>query len=162
MGVMQGLLNVCAGFLLAVLWFDLMFDVQVLAYVSVAELPESVLSSIAAYYGRVTSASMNFLVALVMLVAVALSFWRIYKGNNTNWKLALSALLICIPIVAAQVLIFPAAKTLASRVDSLTLQSELAVQICYAHIFCFICIVGFLFLQWLISTEQNIAEPELV
>ena len=53
-----------AGFLLAVLWFDLMFDVQVLR-VRPDEIPEPVLASIAAYYRRVTTAArpMNRLVA---------------------------------------------------------------------------------------------------
>jgi hypothetical protein len=39
-----------AGFLLAVLWFDLMFDVQALRERGPV-LPEAVLTSIAAYYG---------------------------------------------------------------------------------------------------------------
>ena len=43
-----------AGFLLAVLWFDLMFDVQVSA-TPAGELPEQVLASIAGYYRRVTT-----------------------------------------------------------------------------------------------------------
>ena len=43
-----------AGFLLAVLWFDLMFDVQVIGHRG-AVLPEAVLASIAAYYARVTT-----------------------------------------------------------------------------------------------------------
>jgi hypothetical protein len=45
-----------AGFLLAVLWFDLMFDVQVLRAAPGA-LPEPVLASIAGYYARVTTAA---------------------------------------------------------------------------------------------------------
>ena len=49
------LLAACGGFLLAVLWMDLMFDVQVLRHRRDAQLPEPVLASIAAYYGRVTT-----------------------------------------------------------------------------------------------------------
>ena len=44
-----------AGFLLAVLWFDLMFDVQALTNRS-GDVPEASLDSISAYYSRVTSA----------------------------------------------------------------------------------------------------------
>src|ERR1043166_2149382 len=47
------ILAACGGFLLAVLWMDLMFDVQVLPH-RTPELPEPVVSSIAAYYRRVT------------------------------------------------------------------------------------------------------------
>ena len=53
-----------AGFLLAVLWFDLMFDVQALPHRG-HELPEHTLASIAGYYRRVTTTArpMNRLVA---------------------------------------------------------------------------------------------------
>ncbi len=53
-----------AGFLLAVLWFDLMFDVQTLRH-RTGVLPKPVLDSIAGYYGRVTGAArpMNLLIA---------------------------------------------------------------------------------------------------
>ena len=43
-----------AAFLLAVLWFDLMFDVQVRSHPS-NPLPANVLASISAYYRRVTT-----------------------------------------------------------------------------------------------------------
>src|SRR5438094_4323905 len=62
---MAAVLALCAGFLLAVLWFDLMFDVQVLGRGRGADpLPEEVLASIAAYYRRVTTQArpMNYLV----------------------------------------------------------------------------------------------------
>src|SRR5437870_11989528 len=71
---MAAVLALCAGFLLAVLWFDLMFDVQVLGRGRGADpLPEEVLASIAAYYRRVTTQArpMNYLVGVVMLVTAA-------------------------------------------------------------------------------------------
>jgi len=43
-----------AGFLLAVLWFDLMFDVQTRKHASDV-LPPDVLTSISTYYRRVTT-----------------------------------------------------------------------------------------------------------
>src|SRR5256885_17184769 len=61
-----------AGFLLAVLWFDLMFDVQTRKH-SDGPLPPEVLASISAYYRRVTTEAypMNRLVALVMVLTLA-------------------------------------------------------------------------------------------
>src|SRR5262249_18886028 len=44
------LLAACGGFLLAVLWMDLMFDLQMLG-----AAPEAAVASIAAYYRRVTT-----------------------------------------------------------------------------------------------------------
>ena len=59
------------GFLLAVLWFDLMFDVQTRRH-DEEVLPAEVLASISAYYRRVTTDAtpMNRLVALMMLVVL--------------------------------------------------------------------------------------------
>src|SRR5207248_10202146 len=70
-----------AGFLLAVLWFDLMFDVQVARGES-AELSEHVLSSIANYYRRVTTTArpMNRLVAAVMLTTLGSIIAQIARG----------------------------------------------------------------------------------
>ena len=60
-----------AGFLLLVLWFDLMFDVQVRNHRGHA-LPAEVLASISGYYRRVTVEAwpMNRLIAVVMLLTV--------------------------------------------------------------------------------------------
>jgi hypothetical protein len=46
LAAMQSTIAASAGFLLAVLWFDLMFDVQVLRYRD-DDVPEVVLASIA-------------------------------------------------------------------------------------------------------------------
>ena len=69
---MRAFVTAGAGFLLAVLWFDLMFDVQVLPHRG-ADVPESALESIARYYRRVTTGAspMNRLVAAVMLGTLA-------------------------------------------------------------------------------------------
>ena len=70
--IMNAFASSGAGFLLAVLWFDLMFDVQTRKSVA-NPLPSEVLASISAYYRRVTTDAypMNRLVALVMLLTIA-------------------------------------------------------------------------------------------
>ena len=87
-----------AGFLLAVLWFDLMFDIQVVWRREAGEgaraapaargglLPEAVLRSIAAYYARVTTAArpMNRLVAAVMLATLAAIVVEITGGEGPD------------------------------------------------------------------------------
>ena len=72
---MSAFVTAGGGFLLAVLWFDLMFDVQVLAHRE-RELPDQTLASIAAYYARVTTAArpMNRLVATVMMLALTRAY----------------------------------------------------------------------------------------
>jgi hypothetical protein len=75
-----------AGFLLAVLWFDLMFDVQTRKYTG--DLPPEVLASISAYYRRVTTEAypMNRLVALVMVLTLAAICAEIVQGGGGAWS----------------------------------------------------------------------------
>jgi hypothetical protein len=72
-----------AGFLLAVLWFDLMFDVQIRR----ADGRDEAVASIAAYYRRVTTQAypMNRLVALVMLGALAALVAQVAEGEAPRW-----------------------------------------------------------------------------
>jgi hypothetical protein len=85
-----------AGFLMAVLWFDLMFDVQARRGGDLA--PEDALASISAYYRRVTTQAspMGRLVSLVMLVTVA--------AIAAAWLRAEEPLTIALPSLAAALL----------------------------------------------------------
>lgn len=127
-----------AAFLLAVLWFDLMFDVQVRGHDG-AELPEAVLASISSYYRRVTTdaAPMNRFVALGMVVTLAGIGGQAAAGEvGWPWLLA-SALLAVPPIALAGMRVVPAAVRLGSRIDEPAEQSRLARQIFRDHVFCF-------------------------
>src|ERR1700738_3578813 len=75
-----------AGFLLAVLWFDLMFDVQTRKHFGEV-LPPEALTSISAYYRRVTTEAypMNRLIALVMLLTLAAICAEIVQGEAKWW-----------------------------------------------------------------------------
>ena len=75
-----------AAFLLAVLWFDLMFDVQIHKRVE-NPLPPELLASISAYYRRVTTDAypMNRLVALIMLLTLLAIGAEIVEGANPWW-----------------------------------------------------------------------------
>ena len=74
------------GFLLAVLWFDLMFDAQTRGHDAEA-LPVEALTSISAYYRRVTTDAwpMNRLVALMMIVVIAAIVGEIVEDENPAW-----------------------------------------------------------------------------
>ena len=85
-GVVNAFVAAGAGFLLAVLWFDLMFDVQA-AGRGGGEVPEPALASIAAYYARVTTAArpMNRLIAAVMVATLAAIVVQIARGSGPVW-----------------------------------------------------------------------------
>jgi len=137
-----------AGFLLAVLWFDLMFDVQVLSNRG-RELPEEVLTSIAGYYRRVTAAArpMNRLIGLVMLATLAAIIVEIAAGSQARWVPWASLALAVPPIVLANARTVPSAERLGARRDPTQRQSELARSICRDHLFCAGAIAALLALQ---------------
>jgi hypothetical protein len=137
-----------AGFLLAVLWFDLMFDVQVLRHPA-DEPQEPVLASIAAYYRRVTTtaAPMNRLVAGVMLLTLAAIVAQIAAGQGPAWVGWLSLVLAAAPIGVAGARTVPSAVRLGTRSDPPARQSELARAIGHQHLFCFASIAALLAVQ---------------
>jgi hypothetical protein len=137
-----------AGFLLAVLWFDLMFDVQVLGR-GESELPEELLASIAGYYRRVTTAArpMNRLIAAVMLATIAAIVAEILNGDVPPSVAWASLILAAAPILLAGVRTVPSAVRLGTRGDALDRQSALARSICREHLVCLAAIAALLAVQ---------------
>lgn len=146
---MSTLLAACGGFLLAVLWFDLMFDVQVLRHRRAPVVPEAVLASIAAYYRRVTTEAhpMGRLVGAVMLVTLGGALERLVRGPAPLGLRALSLALCAGPIGLAAARVFGNAARLATRADPPERQSALARSICRDHLACLAGIAGFVALQ---------------
>ncbi|MFI5316977.1 MAG: hypothetical protein ACHQ6T_14850 [Myxococcota bacterium] len=147
---MSALLAACGGFLLAVLWMDLIFDTQVLgAPREDGALPEPVLASIAAYYRRATTDSypMSRLIAAVMGVAVLGSAWALFAGGGAL-MLRLAAVTILVPPVAlALTRIVPSAARLGGRRDEPAVQTALARAICRDHLVCLASIAAFLAIE---------------
>jgi hypothetical protein len=141
------LLGACGGFLAAVLWMDLMFDVQVLRHRTAAEVPEPVLDSIAAYYRRVTTDArpMSHAIAAVMLVGIVALLTQLTTMSRS--AAAASAILLGGPILLAAIRIVPNAVRLGGRTDSIAVQSELARAICREHLLCLLAVLAFVALQ---------------
>lgn len=137
-----------AGFLLAVLWFDLMFDVQTLGHRD-RQLPEAVLASIAAYYARVTTAAqpMNRLIAVVMLATLAAIVVQLTGGGVSSGVAWVSLALAAAPIGLAGGRTVPKAVRLGERADTIERQSALARSILREHLFCFASIAALITLQ---------------
>jgi hypothetical protein len=137
-----------AGFLLAVLWFDLMFDVQVLGQ-SGQELPEQRLSSIATYYARVTTAArpMNRLIVVAMLATLAAIVVEVVNGSVPSAVAWVSLALAAAPIGLVGARTVPNAVRLGTRADTPQQQSALARSILREHVFCFASIAALIALQ---------------
>jgi hypothetical protein len=143
------LLTAGGGFLLAVLWMDLIFDAQVLGYRDRGtELPEPVLASIAGYYHRATTTSrpMSLLIALVMLTLLGALACQAVRGRDPVWLLAASAVLAGGPILLALTRTVPNAVRLGKRLDSRGEQTRLARSICRDHLLCLGCLSVFVVL----------------
>jgi hypothetical protein len=145
MGVVDGVSLACSGFLLAVLWMDLIFDSQVRAERG-GELPEPILASIADYYRRATTTSrpMSRLIAAVMVILLGALVIRGVSGNDPIALTAVSAVLAAIPILLAMVRTVPDAVRLGARSDGPGEQSRLARSIFRDHIVCLLAISALL------------------
>ena len=127
-----------AAFLLAVLWFDLMFDVQTRAAPG-TPLPADVLASISAYYRRVTTDAfpMNRHVALVMLLTLGTLVAEIVLGVRPWWVGWVSLALVSSGIVTTLRRTVPNARRLGSAKDTPEVQSTLARAIYRDHVISF-------------------------
>ncbi len=151
MGVATLLPAACGGFLLAVLWMDLIFDVQVLPHRHSGEqIPEAVLASIAGYYHRATTSSrpMSTLIAVVMLIMVTALTIRAALGHDPGWLVAVSAALVGTAILLALTHTVPNAVRLGRREDSPVDQTRLARSVFRDHALCLGLMLAFLGL-WL-------------
>lgn len=137
-----------AGFLLAVLWFDLMFDIQVARH-RAGEPPEGVLASIAAYYARVTTAArpMNRLVAAAMLGTLGTVIVEVARGDRPHWLGWVSLVLAGAPILLAGLHTVPSAVRLGTRRDPVSRQAQLARGILLDHVLCAVSIGALLVTQ---------------
>jgi hypothetical protein len=143
-----------AGFLLAVLWLDLMFDVQVLRHPD-GEVPRPVLASVAAYYRRVTidARPMTWLIAIVMAGTVAATAAEILRDDMSKGSALVSFGLAVSAVGLAMLRTFPNAVRLAAMVhnqsEGAEAQSRLARSIGRDHLVCLAAIGLLLAIQLL-------------
>ena len=138
-----------AGFLLAVLWFDLMHDVQVLRPKPGADVTESV-RSIARYYRRVTTDArpMNRLVALVMVLTLAAIVVELVRGSVAAWAAWTSLVLAGCAFSLAAVRTVKNAVGLGADVARITPSHEVVARsIGRDHVFCLFAVGAVLVVQ---------------
>jgi hypothetical protein len=137
-----------AGFLLAVLWFDLMFDVQARRHPE-RDVPADVRSSIAAYYARVTTAArpMNRLIAATMLITISALGAELVRNDLPVWRASLSLALTLGAVGLAAGRTVRNAVRLGGQTDDAGQQSRLAHLILRDHVVCIVAITAVLVLQ---------------
>jgi hypothetical protein len=140
-----------AGFLLAVVWFDLMFDVQVLRLAK-GDAPDEAVTSIATYYRRVTTDAfpMNRLVALATVAVLAGIVVELVDGSVQAWVGWTSSVLAAAPIsLAGRRTVRNAVRLGAEAVDapSRAEHERLARSVARDHVFCFVSVASLLVVQ---------------
>ncbi len=140
---MEAFVATGAGFLLAVLWFDLMFDVQVRHLPP----PPGAVLSISAYYRRVTTEArpMNLLVAAAMVATLAAIVVELVDGGS--WAARASLLFALAPVVLALGRTVPAAVRLGAAADDPDTQLVVARTILADHVISFGCILTVIVMQ---------------
>ncbi len=147
------------GFLCAVLWMDLMFDVQ--AWSSQGTLAAEQLATLATYYRRVTTDAdpMGSLISLVMIVALLGCVVQLSRGRLPLWlRLATLGTLLA-PVLTALIVIVPSAVRLGSGADEAEVQSALARTILTGHLWCLVSIVAFVILQIVATARLSRPAP---
>jgi hypothetical protein len=137
-----------AAFLICVLWFDLMFDVQTRNHEGDA-LPTEVLASISSYYRRVTIEAypMNRLIAVVMVLTVLAIITEIIK-NTDHWSIGWISLAAAVSAIGlARTRTIPNAARLGRAKGSVEDQTTLARAVYRDHLFCIAAIATVLVLQ---------------
>ena len=138
---MQPVVATGVGFLLAVLWMDLMFDVQAFRLVQgvPGEVSEPVLASIGSYYRRVTTDSrpMSRLIAAVMLAMLLAIVVQAVQNDAPRWVSAVSAISAVVSIGLAAARTVPSAIRLGARQDPVATQFRLCRSVLRDHLLCF-------------------------
>jgi hypothetical protein len=143
---MHALAAAGAGFLLAVLWFDLMFDTQVLRR---RDPGPEVIASIEAYYRRVTLQAhpMNRLVATMMLVTLAALGVEVGRGDGPRVVSVICLVLVLAACGLALGHTFRNGARLGGGRAPATRKEELARLMLRDHLLCLPAIVAVLVLQ---------------
>ena len=132
---MRAFATACTGFLLAVLWFDLMHDVLARGDVS-----DDDLTTIKRYYRRVTTdaAPMNRLVLVAMLCLLAALVAELAGESVPRWA-PIASLVLAVPPIVLSRRVVRMAKTLSTPAEAKTILRD--------HVFCLACMTGVLVVQ---------------
>ena len=133
-------LFLCIGFMLAVLYIDLMFDVTAVPHRrSKAALPKEVLAPIVHYYRRITQNP--YVLMFVMFTATVCLVLQIVYDLTPRWAAYSSLAAMGLAMVAGTVKVIPTAQRLASGQDSEDRQTALIHSMFPSHIVLLICIL---------------------
>ena len=133
-------LFMCIGFMLAVLYIDLMFDVSAVPYRRTgAAIPGEVVESIASYYRRITQNP--YVLIFVMLTATICVVTEIVYDLVPRWAGYSSLGFMLVAMLAGAGKVIPAAQRLAAGKDAEDTRTRLVHSMLPGHIVLLISIL---------------------
>jgi hypothetical protein len=122
--MLLAVLFLCIGFMIAVLYIDLVFDFSVLSYRRTREpLPPAVLDPVATYYRYITRNP--YLLMLIMLTAAACILAQLIYDLVPRWVGSASLSLTVLNSLVAVIKVIPTAQRLASGRDTAKERSQM-------------------------------------
>ncbi len=113
---MTATLFLCIGFMMAVLYVDLMFDVMSASHRGAAVLPPEVLDPITHYYGRITRNP--FVLIFVMFTATSCLVAEVAYGLVPKWASYSSLFFMGLSLLTGTLKVIPTAQRLGSGRES--------------------------------------------
>ena len=145
---------VCVGFMLAILYIDLMFDVMAVPYRrSGAALPKDVLEPITHYYRRVTQNP--YVLMFVMMTTTISLVVQIVYGLTPRWAAYSSLAAMGLVMVGGIVKVIPTARRLASGREPPEVQTRLIHGAFTAHVLLLVCILVLAVIQLVAAVTSS-------
>jgi hypothetical protein len=143
-------LFLCLGFMMAVLYIDLMFDVSAVSYrKSNAPLPPAVLDPITHYYGRITQNP--YVLMFVMLTTTLCLGAQIYYGLAPRWAGWASLALMGLSMMTGTLKVIPTAQRLGSGDDSAEARTRMVHGLLPAHLVLLVNILLLAGIQFMVA-----------
>ena len=138
--MMQAPLFLCIGFMIAVLYIDLQFDILALPHRRASgPVPAGVLGQIATYYGVITKNP--YLLMFVMMTTLICIIAEVVYDLVPRWAGYSSLLLIVLAMVVGVVKVIPTAQRLAADKDAAAERTRMVHGMFPAHILLLVTIL---------------------
>jgi len=144
-------LFLCLGFMMAVLYIDLMFDIMAAPYRKTnAALPKVVLDSITHYYGRITQNP--YVLMFVMLTALLCIGSEILYDLVPRWAAYSSLGLMLLSMMTGVLKVIPTAQRLGAGTDSEDARTRMVHSMMPFHLILMVNILLLTAIQFSVAT----------
>ena len=144
-------LFLCLGFMMAVLYIDLMFDVSAAPYRKTNEaLPKAVLDPITHYYGRITQNP--YVLMFVMLTTTLCIGSEILYNSAPRWASYSSLFLMGLSMVTGTLKVIPTAQRLGAGTDPEDVRTRMVHSMLPFHLILMVNIIALTAIQFRVAS----------